>query len=658
MRTYLAATLLLVASASTRRAAPAHAPPLGPGHRIDRPVRVAINDNRLPAGVLRGRLLTLRLVARLGMWYPDGESGTGAAVQAFAEEGHAPLIPGPMIRARAGTEIAITLRNMVPNATLIVHGLTSRGAATPTGRDTAHDAVGDTVQLPEGATRTLRFRLDAPGTYYYWGTTTGRSIVYRTGEDAQLSGAIVVDPAQGRPPADRVLLIGMWSDTTGRALLVRKRLLSVINGRSWPSTERLSYTVGDTVRWRIINASSDSHPMHLHGFFFRVDSRGDGFRDTVYAEEMRDHVVTNLMAPGTTMSLTWSPNRAGNWLFHCHLPEHFGRRGPLGMPPTRATEQAHGEVNHALEGMSGLVMGVTVRPPPGRVAPAAAVASGEPRKLRLVIRSNADGSAASPIFEFALEDGGKSMSTGAGDHRVPTIVLTRGEPVAITVVNTLAEPSAVHWHGIELESYYDGVAGFSGTAHRLSPVIAPGDSFVARFTPPRTGTFIYHTHIDEERQQPAGLAGPLVVLGPGEHYDPVRDLTVVATTPRAPADVIPRTVWLNGGSDPTPLSLQAGLPYRIRFINMTTHTPGLRFELSRDGRLVRWRPVAKDGGDLPIRGQLARDARQPVSIGETVDVEVIPEHPGEQRLEAHAADGALMGTLLVRVSGGGAAKPE
>ena len=80
-------------------------------------------------------------------------------------------------------------------------------------------------------------------------------------------------------------------------------------------------------------------------------------------------------------------------------------------------------------------------------------------------------------------------------------------------MNELAEPTAVHWHGIELESYFDGVAGFSGDAQRISPLIAPRDSFEARFTPPRAGTFIYHTHVDEERQQPAGLAGPIVVLG-------------------------------------------------------------------------------------------------------------------------------------------------
>jgi FtsP/CotA-like multicopper oxidase with cupredoxin domain len=66
-------------------------------------------------------------------------------------------------------------------------------------------------------------------------------------------------------------------------------------------------------------------------------------------------------------------------------------------------------------------------------------------------------------------------------------------------------------HGIELESYYDGVAGFSGSGTHSAPTIAPGDSSEARFTPPRSGTFMYHSHVNEVRQHAAGLVGSLIV---------------------------------------------------------------------------------------------------------------------------------------------------
>lgn len=616
------------------------------------PMRVSANDNRRPAGVQRGGRLTLRLVARTGMWHPDGDGAPGMVIPAFAEEGGAPLIPGPMIRVRAGTTVTVTVRNDIEGATLAVHGFVSHLPATP--------VSGDSLLLPPGSTHVSSIQLNVPGTYYYWGTTTARAMDDRTREDAQLSGAIIVDDADGPRPVDRVIVLGMLADTAGRWFMVRKTMLAVMNGRSWPHTERLTYATGDTVHWRIINTTADLHPMHLHGFYFSVDSRGDGRVDTTYAPGERDNVVTNLMRPGATMRMSWTPERAGNWLFHCHLPAHFSPRGPLGAVHTPVREPAHHLMNHALEGMNGLVMGVTVRASTGRSATVpTAVATNERgrRQLRLVVRPRSDGSPASPNFSFSLDDGTVVAGPIPRDNLAPALVLTRAQPVSITVVNALAEPTAVHWHGIELESYYDGVAGFSGQGRRLSPVIAPGDSFVALFTPPRAGTFIYHTHIDEERQQPAGLAGPIIVLEPGAHRDPATDVTVVASSPRTHDESsgrLSRIAWLNGAAAPAPLQFQAGVHHRMRLINMTTGIPGLRFELAQKGRLVRWRPIAKDGADLPESRRIMRIARQPVSIGETLDVDVVPEEIGTLLLTARLGDGTVAGEMAVHV---GAARP-
>jgi FtsP/CotA-like multicopper oxidase with cupredoxin domain len=98
----------------------------------------------------------------------------------------------------------------------------------------------------------------------------------------------------------------------------------------------------------------------------------------------------------------------------------------------------------------------------------------------------------------------------------PPIVLTRGQPVEIEVVNRLKDPTAIHWHGIELESYYDGVPGWSGAGTKITPPIAPGTSCVARMTPPSAGTFIYHTHWHDQFQLINGIYGQLIVLPPGE----------------------------------------------------------------------------------------------------------------------------------------------
>ena len=175
--------------------------------------------------------------------------------------------------------------------------------------------------------------------------------------------------------------------------------------------------------------------------------------------------------------------------------------------------------------MAGPIIGITVSgtstEPPDAV--------GARRQLRLVARVDKGGTDKEPSFGYMLD----SAAAPAPPYIPgPTIVLKRGEPVSITVVNLLPEPTAVHWHGIELDSYYDGVAGYAGEGKRIAPAIAPGDSFEARFTPPRSGTFIYHTHVDEVRQQQAGLSGPLLVVDEPEMYDPTHDMVLMVTVPR------------------------------------------------------------------------------------------------------------------------------
>ena len=106
--------------------------------------------------------------------------------------------------------------------------------------------------------------------------------------------------------------------------------------------------------------------------------------------------------------------------------------------------------------------------------------------------------------------GGIRAAPAADSIRIPgsPLILTKGEPVRITVHNRLTIPISVHWHGIELDSYFDGVGGFSGAGKRIAPMIAPRDSFVVRFTPPRAGTYMYHVHGERGEELASGLYAP------------------------------------------------------------------------------------------------------------------------------------------------------
>jgi FtsP/CotA-like multicopper oxidase with cupredoxin domain len=628
-RVVFAVGVLLCSMGMTRASSPA------PRGRSGSPERVTINDNRVPAGTLEGGVLTLRLEAREAEWHPDRDGDPGIVVRAFGEEGKPVQIPAPLIRVVRGTEIHVFVRNTLPDSALYVHGLYPRGARGA-----------DTIAVKPGEVREVRFQASAPGTYYYWAATSPDALVGSRRRDSQLAGAFVVDSsATLGTDRDRIFVLGLWSKGATPGIVNRDDLLRfVINGKSWPNTERITYTVGDSVRFRLVNVSAAAHPMHLHGFYYRVDSRGDERADSVYDARSQRFAVTERVAPGRTATITWVPERAGNWLFHCHDNFHAMRNAPLDgskLPP----EQMVHAMNHALEMMGGLVMGIEVRPRPGAVA----TRDDRPRRrLRLVARVDSGSTEDEPAYGYVLQDRLTTTPSRPPLLPGPTIVLRRGEPVSITVVNELPEATAVHWHGIELESYYDGVAGFSGSSARVSPAIAPRDSFEARFTPPRAGTFIYHPHADEVRQQEAGLSGAIVVVEPDQKYDPAHDIVLLVSTPRRAADA-PRVVLINGSSTPAALEMRAGERYRLRFIDIHTFRPSMVARLVRDSTVLEWRAIAKDGRDLPPDQATARAAVQQSGNGETYDFEFVPSAAGDIRFLMTTGAGVPLASMPIHV---------
>ena len=645
MRTVSALAWLGLALVS-RGAAPSIAP------RSELPV-VRPNANTDRAGVLHDGVLTVALEAKESAWHLDGPDRPPMTIEAFSEPGKLPLLPGPLVRASAGTEIDVSVRNSlkVPLAFLFpaaIHGGPNQFAAM------------DSVVVAPGMVGLLTTRASVPGNYIYRATTPhGTSKAWKLA--GLLAGALVVDSAGvTAPPRDRVFVIMQAMDSAFTAYVDSTngdiqhappglaRLRYTINGRSWPSTERIAATVGDSLHWRVINATFDVHPMHLHGFYYRVDAFSGPLPPAP-----GQMVVTQLMTPFSTMSMSWSPERPGNWLFHCHFALHLQ---PDSL--SAAADDPHEQ------DMVGLVLGVNVADRPGMRA------AGQPtavRHLRLVAIADStprreghlpDGAqgatplhqfAALPSMHFVLEEHGHRVE--AGREFSPEIDLTRGVPVSIMIVNHLGEPTSVHWHGIEIEdSYMDGVPGFSGAGKRLSPAIAPLDSFEAQFTPPRSGTFMYHAHVDELREQLGGLEGALIVRDSGVAPSPDDHVFFLKGLGKAAAA---HPEGLDGETNPDTVILHVGRPVRIRLLSLATADVVPMFSLTarpdsvlvggKDTMVVSWRPVAKDGFDLPSAMQASRPARQVVSMGETYDFEYTPQQRGTLRLEVRTSQ------LVVRV---------
>ncbi len=603
--------------------------------------QVVPNDNRVAGGTMRGDTLEFTLDAVVAGWKPDANVDSTMTVQAFAALDGVPRIPGPLLRVAQGTVVRVQVTNHVPDSVLVVHGL--RPGSTGV----------DTVQVAPNGTRAVIFTAGTPGTYLYRGATLGDRMKRSELPDGLLAGAIVIDAA-GVPPdtSERIFVIttlDILPDTTKPE--PRTDLFDLaLNGVSWPFTERLLHQVNDSIRWRLINATATPHPMHLHGFHFTALAKGDGQRDTLYAADARRMEVTELMEPGSTLQMSWTPTRAGNWLFHCHIIAHI-----IPFPFRDDSVRAHGMHDlddHPATAMSGLILGIEVRDRTASAsvasAPAAVDASGAPaRALRLFAQQ-----ASAPVVDdsvftrgYVLQRGASAPARDSLDPSPPVLVLTRGERTAITVINHLPEHTSVHWHGMELESYYDGVAGWSGTGTRRAPLIAPNDSFVAIMTPPREGTFMYHPHMDEEDQITAGLFGPLIVLEPGERFDAATDLPFML------GDRIvggKRAATVNGQAEPPPLRLRVGQTYRLRFLSMFAASP-TNIRLHVDSVPLTWTPRAKDGAELPASARALRDATLHIGVGETYDVLFTPGKPQRAVLEFGVVDASTPIRLVVDV---------
>jgi hypothetical protein len=119
----------------------------------------------------------------------------------------------------------------------------------------------------------------------------------------------------------------------------------------------------------------------------------------------------------------------------------------------------------------------------------------------------------------------------------------------------------VHWHGIELQqSYPDGVPGWSGSGNETPPGNRPGDSLTVQFTPPRAGTFMYHSHF---KRVPADHLGHVRAAHscrkPGQKFDPRTDKVLLFSDGGPTTNVIAGPfppMLMNGQVQPDPIDLK------------------------------------------------------------------------------------------------------
>ena len=602
---------------------------------------IAINDNRKAAGELRNGILYLKLETRIGAWYPETKDGNALPVYAFAEAGKSLQLPGPLIRVPEGTIINTEIHNTIPGSPLVLHGFYSRPGNAK-----------DSITILYGETYKVEFKTGQAGTYFYWGSVAGTLREPYSGlrlpffTDSQLSGAFIVDPPNTKPdPEERIMMISIWNDTLNNNITYNKEELA-LNGLIWPYTERLTYEKDKPVNWRVINASNQKHPMHLHGFYFTLNSHGNANKDNIYKEKDRHLGVTELLNPHETLSLTWIPEREGNWLFHCHTLFHIMHGSFLRKLPEMTEEQMNDISKHAVDGMGGLIMGITVQPSKKETSIVSDTKTKE-RELTLIVQEKKNYYDTLNGKGFILREGNVSTDINASIPG-PPIILERGKSVSIKIINRLKEATSIHWHGLEIESYFDGVAGWGNRGKELAPLVMPGDSFIVHMTPPRAGTFIYHTHM-HSFQLFEGMYGAFIVTEPGEKYNSTTD-KIFLFSQGTPDEGYNTFLFLNGKTKADTMTLKRGVNYRFRIINITPDAPELTVSVLQNNKPANWRILAKDGADFPAQLQLNRSAsNQSVSIGQTLDFEFNAAKAGSYLFGAKDYRDSFMVRRLLKV---------
>lgn len=125
------------------------------------------------------------------------------------------------------------------------------------------------------------------------------------------------------------------------------------------------------------------------------------------------------------------------------------------------------------------------------------------------------------IDEQMLNITGKEVMGMAINGSVPgtTLRFTEGEYAKIEVTNNMEVETSVHWHGLLLPNFYDGVPYLN------TPPIKPGASFTYEFAIKQAGTYWYHSHTMLQEQ--AGVYGAIVIEPKTKKIDYEHDLVLL-----------------------------------------------------------------------------------------------------------------------------------
>lgn len=101
----------------------------------------------------------------------------------------------------------------------------------------------------------------------------------------------------------------------------------------------------------------------------------------------------------------------------------------------------------------------------------------------------------------------------------PTLEFKEGEYAVIHVTNKMKMETSIHWHGLLLPNFQDGVP------YLTTPPIQAGETFTYEFPIRQSGTYWYHSHTMLQEQ--SGVYGSIVIHPKEEKYEVDKELVIM-----------------------------------------------------------------------------------------------------------------------------------
>jgi FtsP/CotA-like multicopper oxidase with cupredoxin domain len=217
-------------------------------------------------------------------------------------------VPGPTIRVREGDRVKVTFRNLGSHP----HTLHFHGWHPP-----AMDGALPGQEVQPGGTFTYEFDADPFGIHLYH----CHAVPLKRHIHKGLYGAFIVDPRDGRPPADELVMIMNGFDTNFDADNEVYAVNTVANAYL---QDPIPITVGRLVRIFLINVTEFDvlNSLHLHGMFFDVYRTGTSLTSS-------DRTDTVMLCQGERAILETTFRYPGDFMFHAHQSE-FAELGWMG----------------------------------------------------------------------------------------------------------------------------------------------------------------------------------------------------------------------------------------------------------------------------------------------------------------------------------------